>query len=393
MGSAANPDRLGQPGVPVKAWQKGYDLAALQAVAAVYAAHDAGLTFGAFSRMSEAAVAEGLASGRLRLAWDEGRPVAAAFVRTTRSRTVVNDYAGPFARVPVGTVMVRRPACLPGYERALYELVGGAASEGDAPLVVLECFVESEIDQGLVLHMGLAHLTTKVPASAELIGVFTNDAEVEGRPWPEPAGLAALDLPVFDVEAAAKEVDAAGLSWGDHYSTYNKRHSWSAVALRGFGGHPGFIIKPAEMSKKWQHENRKTLGWACEDTPLRAALPACEEIVAALPGAKQRIRLMRLTPGGGELTRHADITDPEAGCADGKVMRIHIPLVTNEAVRFWSWLPDGEAIERHMAEGAAWYLDTRKPHRALNGGTTDRVHLVVDCFAGPELRALVGAER
>ena len=34
-----------------------------------------------------------------------------------------------------------------------------------------------------------------------------------------------------------------------------------------------------------------------------------------------------------------------------------------------------------MPEGTCWYLDTRKPHRAINGGKEDRIHLVIDLEA------------
>jgi hypothetical protein len=42
-----------------------------------------------------------------------------------------------------------------------------------------------------------------------------------------------------------------------------------------------------------------------------------------------------------------------------------------------------------MQEGECWYLDTRKPHEAINGGDTDRVHLVIDVPASPQIRKLV----
>jgi hypothetical protein len=37
-----------------------------------------------------------------------------------------------------------------------------------------------------------------------------------------------------------------------------------------------------------------------------------------------------------------------------------------------------------MEVGSAYYLDRRKPHSAVNGGDTERVHLVVDCIANAE---------
>lgn len=90
------------------------------------------------------------------------------------------------------------------------------------------------------------------------------------------------------------------------------------------------------------------------------------------------------------MTRHADITDLEAGTDPRKVLRIHIPLRTNPGVRFRSWGLDGQAVERHMDVGELWYLDTRKPHTAINGGETERIHLVVDTYSTPEILAQLG---
>ena len=42
-----------------------------------------------------------------------------------------------------------------------------------------------------------------------------------------------------------------------------------------------------------------------------------------------------------------------------------------------------------MKVGEAWYLDVRKPHRAVNGGKTRRIHMVVDVVSSEELRKLL----
>ena len=41
-----------------------------------------------------------------------------------------------------------------------------------------------------------------------------------------------------------------------------------------------------------------------------------------------------------------------------------------------------------MKQGECWYLDTRKPHEATNGGDVDRIHLVIDVPANKELRKM-----
>jgi hypothetical protein len=70
-------------------------------------------------------------------------------------------------------------------------------------------------------------------------------------------------------------------------------------------------------------------------------------------------------------------------------MRIHYPIVTNEKVLFNSWRLTGEVQEVNMKIGEAWFLDTRKPHRAINGGTEDRIHLVIDVVGNEATRSLL----
>ena len=73
----------------------------------------------------------------------------------------------------------------------------------------------------------------------------------------------------------------------------------------------------------------------------------------------------------------------------GRVARLHIPIATNPACRFRGWGLDGQMIERHFPARALCYLDTRKPHAAINDGSIDRVHLVIDTFASGALRAMI----
>jgi mannose-6-phosphate isomerase-like protein (cupin superfamily) len=70
-------------------------------------------------------------------------------------------------------------------------------------------------------------------------------------------------------------------------------------------------------------------------------------------------------------------------------MRLHFPIVTNDSVMFTTWNVDGTKKEIHMKRGECWYLDTRKPHRAINTGKTDRLHLVVDVDANDNIRGLL----
>ena len=143
------------------------------------------------------------------------------------------------------------------------------------------------------------------------------------------------------------------------------------------------------MNKKWKAENPGSLNWQIEDTSLRGLFPEVEVLLNQLPGEKHRIRFMKLKPKGGELRRHTDLVDPDQGLADGKLARIHFPIVTNDKVEFQNWDWNGKGNPINMKVGEAWYLDVRKPHRAVNGGKSQRIHMVVDVESNEKLRKLL----
>lgn len=85
---------------------------------------------------------------------------------------------------------------------------------------------------------------------------------------------------------------------------------------------------------------------------------------------KEAVRLMRL-PAGKVINTHIDY---DCGYEDG-VFRVHVPVLTNKEVYFI--LNDKRLV---MNAGQAWYTNVNLPHSVANKGTTDRVHLVIDCI-------------
>lgn len=252
--------------------------------------------------------------------------------------------------------------------------------------------------------LGFERQITKVMASSDLKGLWLWGDRAGRTARPErPEDRPAIKTLVPDFigdnmigaildDLAAYEAHIGAEPWAQHYSSYNKRQSWTAFALRGYiPEDPSFIIKPAEMSKKWKAEHPELTHAKCDDTIARDHFPSVDHVLDRLPGQAQRLRLMRLAGGGGELSRHADITDPEAGTADNCTARLHIPLKTPEACRFIGWDIDGNRAEQHLGVGSLAYLDTRKPHSVINPADQDRVHLVIDCLSTRELRAMIAA--
>ena len=60
--------------------------------------------------------------------------------------------------------------------------------------------------------------------------------------------------------------------------------------------------------------------------------------------------------------------------------------MTNSSVEFTVWTSEGCEHEVHMMQDECWYIDVRKPHRAINDGKSDRIHLVVDIEASSQVR-------
>lgn len=389
------------------AWARGYEVDYLRQIADCFRAVDKGIVLGAFTGVKERDIADALERQELRITKRaDGAVTAAVMVAQVRQQLPVKDFTGHVrARMKAGDLNVKRMGCLPGYEKSLLSLLLDlpAASMGTSGASIwLQVWQESRTLREILDRLPVSLAAVKIPASSEIIGVYVagKHAEFVDLPEEETWGLRRLTLPDDIADEVDGRVPAAMFgqavralsrveSWAEHYSSYNKRHSWSALSLRGFSSYPGDIIKPAEMSRSWKAEHPAAMVAPCRDTPMRRQFPELEPLIRLIPGEHQRIRLMRLEPGGGELTRHADITDPEAGTGHRRLLRIHIPLLTNEGVVFGSWDLEGKRTAVHMPAGSVWYLDTRKPHTAVNGGETARVHLVVDAYSSPDLLGML----
>ncbi len=60
-------------------------------------------------------------------------------------------------------------------------------------------------------------------------------------------------------------------------------------------------------------------------------------------------------------------------------IRVHIPVVTDPAVRFYCG-----SRSAHLSAGEAWIFDNSRPHRVENSSATSRIHLVFDTQGSKE---------
>jgi len=174
-------------------------------------------------------------------------------------------------------------------------------------------------------------------------------------------------------------LDSLDLKFQNHYSNYNKGKSWSALSLRGYSPDITRIEKPIEMNDAWKAKHSDEVH-ELQDTELMKEFSSVPDLIKSVFDNAEihRVRLMKLAPGGGELTRHTDQVDPESGGAIGNLARYHFPIITNKDVRFCAWEPNGNKLDVNMDTLECWFLDTRKPHTVINGGNHERIHLVVD---------------
>jgi hypothetical protein len=373
-------------------WQKGIELDRLRKFAAPFKAAHKPLVFGAFGLTKERDIAEYLAKNQA--IWTGTGPDAVALFKPVKLASEQTDFAGRSFEIPPGAVVVKSfvASSQEAGEKILRALVERAKAA-----VWIEVFEEDKPSREAVEARGFTYVTTKVSAGSELKSIYVYGAPVP-LPEFEPAEQATLlvlqrDFLSAKTHSAIKaEVAKFESQFAQHYSDYNKRKSWTAFALHGYSDDPAFIIKPAEMSKSWKEENAAWLAAQVRWSKAAANFPATVGAVKGLGLKLDRVRFMRLRAKDGELSRHADITDREAGVQDGRVTRLHVPITTSDAVTMIGWSARGERMEVKFPERALCYLDQRKPHSVLNKDPAlNRVHLVIDCFADGKLRKLIAA--
>jgi hypothetical protein len=324
-----------------------------------------------------------------------GGSAYAGVYRMSKRGLEIGDFTGARYKLPVDAMLFD----IFGWRGNVKQAVAAFTMHLDKYIrpKVLRIFEEDHALKRALFEADWHYITSNVSPYAEVFGYYSQ------YEMPAVAPLSAAEswllrpvkkepfITQAERKAILKEADALGVEWADHYSNYNKNHTWSAYALRGYKrDDPTFIIKPSEMTAKWKKENGALAGLnRVYDTEAYEHFPTVRKVLARLPGGMfDRIRLMRLT-GGGELLRHCDISDKDAGIANGKVARLHIPLVTSDDVEFYGLTHRGRASVITMQERHLYYLDQRKPHWVVNyDKELERIHLVIDIYSSERLRRM-----
>jgi mannose-6-phosphate isomerase-like protein (cupin superfamily) len=177
-----------------------------------------------------------------------------------------------------------------------------------------------------------------------------------------------LRLPFyFDLVRLREDLDRClQAAWHPHFNRGYYEGDWSGIDLRASPRQWSPLFTPPDLLES-----------IC-DLPLLRQCPYFLEVLAQLPMPLQTVRLLRLAPGG-HIRRHRDVGQ----CFEQGEVRIHIPILTHDGVRF---LIGDEHVA--MAPGECWYLNFDLPHEVRNPGPDDRVHLVIDAQVNDALREL-----
>ena len=113
---------------------------------------------------------------------------------------------------------------------------------------------------------------------------------------------------------------------------YSKGDDWTAISLRGYGPTPLDILKPNVLKSKVKTEA------VLQDTSLleEDGFQVINDILAKIPSTFERVRFMKIKANSG-IGKHSDRIDKDFGLEDGNIIRIHVPIRTNDQVEFCLW--------------------------------------------------------
>jgi hypothetical protein len=260
--------------------------------------------------------------------------------------------------------------------------------------IFVEIFEEDARSKAVLERFDFQYLGTQIASGSEIKGIYCHPARQDDYKYPkeQQTSLAAIDYDFIsrkDLRAIKQEVAAYEKLFGVVPSNYNKGDAWEAFCLRGYSDDPEFLDKSDEIKKETNPDKLKA---ALQDTRIAHMFPITSKYVNRIPGLKERVRFTRLRKDDGVIGRHSDRYYKNLGLSDDKLVRFHVPIITDaDNVTFYSWDARGKKLRKTFDEGTLFYLDIRKPHEVVNLSEIDRIHLVVDCFSCKETRKLIGS--
>ena len=123
-----------------------------------------------------------------------------------------------------------------------------------------------------------------------------------------------------------------------------------------------------EHSNTWSDGDSYKIELMCNDDELlNLVSPVINELENIYSGRVGKALFINLGAGK-EVLEHSDTGDYL-----GMARRFHIPIITNPDVIF---MINGE--KKYLETGDCWEINNSKPHYVFNGGSEDRIHLLID---------------
>lgn len=169
----------------------------------------------------------------------------------------------------------------------------------------------------------------------------------------------------FDVQRMTKEYEAQQLRDFVYYDV------WPLTTP----------VKKPDVSFVADYADGKWADW--RETSALTESPYLSEVVNTFRQHTRvtLVRLLRLAPGA-VVKEH---TDPTLALeVDRSVIRLTIPILTNEGVGFYL---NGKVVP--MKPGECWYLRLSDPHRIINAGSTERVNMSIDMEPNKWVRSVI----
>ena len=194
----------------------------------------------------------------------------------------------------------------------------------------------------------------------------------------------ALEPCTEDLSGAAEFLD--NLDFTKVKTKYTKGNDWTAISLYGYGPKITDILKPGVLKSSVKIDEQLQWTNLHEATPLNPVF----KILENLPCKYERVRFMKLEAGK-VIGKHSDKIDKDLGFDDGQIIRVHVPIRTNDDVVFSLFESPRAKVahEYRLKTGHYYYTDVTRPHAVRNMSDVDRIHLVVDCYANDSLRTLI----
>ena len=165
---------------------------------------------------------------------------------------------------------------------------------------------------------------------------------------------------------------------------YSKGDDWTAISLRGYGEDPLDILKPNVLKSGVDQHSK------LQNTTLMNELGfgVIKKVLSKIPAEFERVRLMKIKANS-KIGKHSDKIDKDFGLEDGDIVRFHVPIRTNDQVKFYLW-ENKERLTNYLKVGHFYYVDVRAPHAVTNDSDVDRIHLVVDVYVNSSIKELLG---